>query len=103
MWEAIRSLIAWVPLLIRAQLALMTAEVAAELRRLVSSILWMVILGIFGTLSVLMIAVTIVVTLWDQRVLAAGLTSVLFASVAAVAAWCLRRRRRDSERFISAC
>lgn len=103
MWETVRSLLALIPLLVRAQVAAWTAELSMELDRLVASILWRVILGIFGVLTVWMTAVTIVVAFWDHRVLAAGLVTALFASVTAFAAWRLRRRRRNGEESISAC
>lgn len=103
MWETVRSLLAWVPLLIRAQVAVWTAELSAELRRLVAMALWMMIVAVFGVLTVLMAAVTIVVALWDHRVLAASLITALFASAAAFAAWRLRRRRREVEESLSAC
>lgn len=103
MWETVRTLLALIPLLIRAQVAVWTAELSAELHRLVVSILWRVVLGIFGVLTVWMAAVTIVVAFWDHRVLAAGLVTALFASVTAFAAWRLRRRRRNEAESISAC
>lgn len=103
MWETVRSLLALIPLLARAQLAVWAAEWSSECHRLVTMMAWTAVMALFGALAVLMTAVTIVMAFPERRVLAASLVTALFAGVAAFAAWRIRRQRRRSDDSFSAC
>lgn len=78
--------------LLRLPVAIVSAEVAMQIQRTARIVLWMLVLGFFGVLAVLMTAVMLVIALWDQRLLAAAAVALLFVVVAIVAAWRLRRQ-----------
>lgn len=71
------------------------AQIAAHLQRTASLVLWMMVLAFFSVLAVLAAAVTIVVALWEQGLLAAALVALLFLAAAGVAAWRVKRLLHD--------
>lgn len=89
--------------LAHTRLELVTVEIEQEVQRLTGIVLW-AIAGIFcGGLAVLMLAITIVIALWDDhRLLAAGLVTLLFVGVAIVAALVVRHRLRTRPPLLAA-
>ncbi len=82
---------------------LLTTELQEEVHHAASTLLWSLVALFFASLSVLMIAVTVLIVFWDtQRVLVAVLISVTFVALAAGAAFYARARVRSKPRFLSA-
>ena len=95
MFESLRRLLEQVLALLQVRVELLTAELSAEVRRAAVIVVWAFVALLFGALGMLMVTVTILVAFWEQhRLLAAGLVTLLFFGVAALAAWQVLRRVR---------
>ena len=95
MFESLRRLLEQVLALLQVRVELLTAELSAEVRRAAVVVVWAFVALLFGALGMLMVTVTILVAFWEQhRLLTAGLVTLLFFGVAAVAVWQVLRRDR---------
>jgi uncharacterized membrane protein YqjE len=66
-------------------------------------LLWAFIALFFGGLAVLMLALTVIIAVWDEhRLLAAGVFSGLFLGVTLVAGWVVRSRISSRPRLLAA-
>lgn len=73
MFEALRRLLDQLLGLIEGRLELLSADVAAEIRRYVRALVWVLTALIFAALGLLMAALTVVITLWEHDRLVASL------------------------------
>ncbi len=101
--EAVRTLLARLVAIAQTRLELLTNELSLEIQRGVEILLWSFIALFFGGLTVLMLALTLVIALWDtHRVLAAGGVAALFALVTLAAAFSVRARLQARTRLLGA-
>ena len=103
MFESLRHLLAQLLALLQVRVELLTTELSGEIRRVAVILLWAAVGLLFGALAMLMVTVTIIVALWEQhRVLAAGLITLGFFLVAALALWQVLRRVRGRRPLLAA-
>jgi uncharacterized membrane protein YqjE len=85
------------------RLELVSVEIQEQIEYAASLLLWGIAAIFFASLTVLLLALTIVIACWDQhRLLAAGLVTAAFALIAFIAAQVVRRRLESRPRFLSA-
>jgi uncharacterized membrane protein YqjE len=74
--------------LVQTRLELFTTELSAEVQRAVRVLVLAFVALLFGALGLLMLAVTVIVAVWEQhRLLASALVTLVFLGVAALAVW----------------
>ena len=99
----LRRMLATLVALVHTRLELFTTEIEEEIQRAASILLWALIALFFGSLTVLMVAVTVLIVFWDEhRVLAAGLITGTFLLLTLVFALLARARLRAKSRFMDA-
>jgi len=88
MLDSLRLLLAQVLALVQTRLELFTTELSAEVQRAVRVLVLAFVALLFGALGLLMLAVTLIVAVWEQhRLLASALVTLVFLGVAALAIW----------------
>ncbi len=103
MFDSLRRLLVGLLALLQTRVELFTAELSAEISWAARLLLWAFIALFFGGLSVLMIALAVVIAVWDEhRVLAASSFAGLFVLVTLVAALTARSRLRSRPPLLSA-
>lgn len=103
MFESLRHLLAQLLALLQVRVELLTTELSGEIRRVAVILVWAAVALLFGALAMLMVTVTIIVALWEQhRLLAAGLITLGFFLVAALALWQVVRRVRGRKPLLAA-
>jgi uncharacterized membrane protein YqjE len=101
--DAAKRMLATLIALVHTRLELFTTEIEEEIQRAASILLWGLVALFFGSLTVLMIAVTILIVFWDDnRILAAGLITGTFLVLTALFALLARTRLRAKPRFMAA-
>ena len=101
--DAAKRMLATIIALVHTRLELFTTEIEEEIQRAASILLWALVALFFGSLAVLMIAVTILVVFWDSyRVLAACLITGTFIVLTGVFAMLARARLKAKGRFMEA-
>jgi uncharacterized membrane protein YqjE len=101
--SALRRMLATLVALVHTRLELFTTEIEEEIQRAASILLWALIALFFGSLTVLMVAVTVLIVFWDDhRILAAGLITGTFLLLTLVFALLARMRLRAKTRFMDA-
>ena len=89
--------------LAQVRVELLTTELSAEVQRAVGVVVWAFVALFFGGLTVLMLALTVIIAVWDEhRLLAAGVFATAFLSVTVVAAYVVRARVRSRPRLLAA-
>ena len=89
--------------LVHTRLELASVEVEATVRHALSLVLWSVVAIFCGSLSALLLVLTILIAFWDtHRLLAAVLITVFFAIVSISAALVVRHRIRTRPRLLAA-
>lgn len=102
LFDSLRRMLATLIALVQTRLELATVELEEQLAHAASVLLWSITAVFFGSLTVLLLALTIVIAFWDQhRLLAAGLVTAAFAATAAVAVLVVRHRVRTRPRFLA--
>jgi uncharacterized membrane protein YqjE len=102
MFESLRSLLAHLLELLQVRLELLTTELSSEVRRAALVLLYAFIALVFGALSLLLLAVTVVIALWNEhRLLAAAIVTGVFLAITATALWQLARRLRGQPRLLA--
>lgn len=102
LFDSVRRLLARVLALAQTRLELLTTELAIEVQRAVSVLLWAFMALFFGGLTVLMLTLTLVIAFWEEhRILAAGLAALLFALLTAVALFIVRGKMRSRPRLLA--
>jgi uncharacterized membrane protein YqjE len=103
LFASLRLLLANLLDLAQTRVELLTTELSAEIQRAVGVLLWAFIALFFGGLAVLMLALTVIIAVWDEhRLLAAGVVSGLFLGVTLVAGWVVRSRISSRPRLLAA-
>jgi uncharacterized membrane protein YqjE len=101
--DSAKRMLATVIALVHTRLELFTTEIEEEIQRAVGILLWGVIALFFGSLTVLMIAFTVIIIFWDDhRILAASLVTATFLVMTFVFALLARARLRAKDRFMGA-
>jgi uncharacterized membrane protein YqjE len=89
--------------LLHTRIELVSTEVEEELQRGVNILLSMMLALLFGGLSVMMLAITLLIIFWDDhRVLAAVLITTVFLVTTAVTGYLARARVIHKPRFMAA-
>jgi uncharacterized membrane protein YqjE len=102
LFGAVRRMLATAVAVVHTRAELLTTELQEEVQRAASILLWSLVALFFGSLTVLMIAVTVLIVFWDtHRVLAAVLISAAFVVMAAGAALYARSVVRARPKFLS--
>jgi len=88
---------------VSTRVELFTTEIEEEIHRVASVLLWAVVALFFGSLTVLMIAFTVIVIFWDDhRILAAVLVTSSFLLLTLIFALLARSRLKAKPRFMAA-
>jgi uncharacterized membrane protein YqjE len=83
------------------RLELISVEIQEQIEYAASLLLWGITAIFFGSLTVLLLAMTVVIAFWDgHRLLAAGLVTGAFALIALIALLILRARLRRRPPFL---
>jgi uncharacterized membrane protein YqjE len=100
---SVRRMLATLLELGSTRLELVSVEIQEQIEYAASLLLWGIAAIFFASLTVLLLAFTIVIACWEQhRLLAAGLVTAAFALIAVIAALVVRRRLQTRPRFLSA-
>lgn len=100
---ALKRMLATLAALLHTRLELFTTEIEEEIQRAASILLWTLIALFFGSLTVLMLAVTVLVVFWDDnRILAATLITVTFLALTVIFVLLARARLKAKPRFMAA-
>ncbi|MEP7245348.1 MAG: phage holin family protein [Gammaproteobacteria bacterium] len=100
---ALKRILATLAALVHTRLELFTTEIEEEIQRAASILLWALVALFFGSLTVLMLAVTVLVIFWDtNRVLAASVITGSFVLLTVVFALLARARLKSKPRFMGA-
>jgi uncharacterized membrane protein YqjE len=103
LFASLRQMLANLLALVQVRVELLTTELSAEVQRAVGVLVWAIVALFFGGLAVLMLALTVIIAVWDEhRLLAAGLFSAAFLTVTAVAGYVVRARMRSRPRLLAA-
>ncbi len=100
---SVRRMLATVLELGSTRLELVSVEIQEQIEYAASLLLWGIAAIFFASLTVLLLALTIVIACWEQhRLLAAGLVTGAFALIALIAILVVRQRLQSRPRFLSA-
>ncbi len=103
LFASLRQMLANLLALAQVRVELLTTELSAEVQRAVGVVVWAFVALFFGGLTVLMLALTVIIAVWDEhRLLAAGLFCALFLAVTVVAGYVVRGRLRSRSRLLGA-
>lgn len=87
----------------RTRLELVSVEIEEQIEFAAGVLLWSIAAVFFGSLAVLLLALTIVIAFWDtHRLLVAGLVTGAFAAIALTAVLLVRARIARRPRFLAA-
>jgi len=100
---AVRRMLTTFVAIAQTRAELLTTELQEEIHRAASVLLWSFVALLFATLSVLMIAVTLLIAFGQEhRLLVAIIVTSTFVAVAVVTALFARAKLRSKPRFLSA-
>jgi uncharacterized membrane protein YqjE len=103
LFASLRRMLATLITLVQTRLELVSVEIEEQIEHAAAVLLWSIAAIFFASLTVLLLALTIVIAFWDEhRLLAASLVTASFALTAALAALVVRRRLRTRPRFLAA-
>lgn len=103
LFASLRQMLANLLALAQVRVELLTTELSAEVQRAVGVVVWAFVALFFGGLTVLMLALTVIIAVWDEhRLLAAGVFATAFLAVTVVAAYVVRARMRSRPRLLAA-
>lgn len=102
MFESLRRLLTQLLSLIQVRLELLSAEVSAEIQRVLRGVLWALLALLFAALGLLMAALTLVIALWEHdRLLVSLWVTGGFLTVAAISAFMVWRTLTKEPRLFS--
>jgi len=102
MFNSLRRLLEQLLTLIQIRLELISAEVSAEIRRVLRGVLWALLALLFAALGLLMAALTLVIALWEHdRLLVSLWVMGGFLTVAAISAFMVWRTLTKEPRLFS--
>lgn len=88
---------------VQTRVELLTTELSEDLERGVRILLWGFVAALSAVLALLLAGMTVIVWFWDtHRMGAAVAVTLVFAAVAAVAAWAARARLHEKPRLLDA-
>jgi uncharacterized membrane protein YqjE len=103
LFASLRRMLATLIALAHTRLELVSVEVEEQIAHAAGLLLWSIAVILFGSLAVLVLALTIVIAFWDDhRLLAAGLVTAAFALATLVAVLVVRARLRRRPRILAA-
>ena len=96
-------MLATVIALVSTRLELFTTEIEEEIQRAASILMWALVALFFGSLTVLMVAFTVIIIFWDDhRILAAVLVTSSFLLATLIFGLLARSRLKAKTRFMAA-
>jgi uncharacterized membrane protein YqjE len=102
LFASVKRLLATMLELGSTRLSLISVEIQEQIEYAAGLLLWGVTAIFFGSLTVLLFALTILIVFWDtHRLLAAGLITGAFAVIAIVAALTVRGLLRRRPQFLA--
>jgi uncharacterized membrane protein YqjE len=102
MFDSLRRLLSPLLSLIQVRLELLSAEVSAEIRRVVRGLLWALLALLFAALGLLMAALTLVIALWEHdRLLASLWVMGGFLTIAVISAFMVWRTLTKEPKLFS--
>ena len=103
LFASLRQTLATLIALGRTRLELVSVEIEEQIEFAAGVLLWSIAAIFFGSLAVLVLALTIVIAFWDtHRLLVAGLVTGALAAIAAIAVLVVRARIARRPRLLSA-
>ena len=103
LFASLQRMLATLITLVQTRLELVSVEIEEQIEHAAAVLLWSIAAIFFASLSILLLALTIVIAFWDEhRLLAASLVTASFALTAVLAALVVRRRLRVRPRFLAA-
>jgi uncharacterized membrane protein YqjE len=103
LFASLRRMLATLLALVQTRLELIGVELQEQVEHAATVLLWSIAAIFFASLTVLLLALTVVIAFWDShRLLAAGLVTASFATGALVAGLVARQRLRRRPRFLAA-
>jgi uncharacterized membrane protein YqjE len=101
--DSAKRMLATLIALVSTRLELFTTEIEEEIQRAASILMWALVALFFGSLTVLMIAFTVIIIFWeDHRILAAVLVTASFLLATLIFALLARSRLKAKTRFMAA-
>jgi uncharacterized membrane protein YqjE len=101
--DSAKRMLATIIALVSTRLELFTTEIEEEIQRAASILMWALVALFFGSLTVLMIAFTVIIIFWDDhRILAAVLVTSSFLVLTLIFALLARSRLKAKTRFMAA-
>ena len=101
--DSAKRMLATVIALVSTRLELFTTEIEEEIQRAASILMWALVALFFGSLTVLMVAFTVIIIFWDDhRILAAVLVTASFLLATLVFGLLARSRLKAKSRFMAA-
>ncbi|MEJ1966477.1 MAG: phage holin family protein [Gammaproteobacteria bacterium] len=101
--DSAKRMLATLLALVHTRLELFTTEIEEEIQRAASILMWALVALFFGSLTVLMVAFTVIIIFWDDhRVLAAVLVSATFLVMTLIFGLLARSRLKAKTRFMAA-
>ena len=101
--DSAKRMLATIIALVSTRLELFTTEIEEEIQRAASILMWALVALFFGSLTVLMIAFTVIIIFWDDhRILAAALVTSSFLVLTLIFALMARSRLKMKSRFMAA-
>lgn len=103
LFASVRRMLATLLELVSTRIELVSVEIEEQIEYAAGILLWSVAAIFFGSLAVLLLALTIVIAFWDDhRLLAAGLVTGAFALIAVGAVLVVRARLQRRPKFLGA-
>ena len=103
LFASLRQTLATLIALGRTRLELVSVEIEEQIEFAAGVLLWSIAAIFFGSLAVLVLALTIVIAFWDtHRLLVAGLVTAALAAIAAIAVLVVRTRIARRPRLLAA-
>lgn len=103
LFASVRRMLKTLLELVSTRIELVSVEIEEQIEYASGILLWSVAAIFFGSLTVLLLALTIVIAFWDDhRLLAAGLVTCAFALIAVGAVLVVRARLRRRPQFLGA-
>ena len=101
--DSAKRMLATVIALVSTRLELFTTEIEEEIQRAAGILMWGLVALFFGSLTVLMVAFTIIIIFWDDhRILAAVLVTSSFLLATLIFGLMARSRLKSKARFMGA-
>lgn len=103
LFASLSRMLATLIALVQTRLELIGVEIEEQIEHAAAVLLWSIAAIFFASLTVLLLALTIVIAFWDEhRLLAASLVTASFAATALIAGLVARHRLRNRPRFLGA-